>query len=193
MTLTARTLQATLRIAGEQVELTAPSPGRFRIAVRVGDVIHGDSLLGSLEVLGHAVALHAPPQAQGVVVSVRDPSLARPPVDHGAVLVTLDPRVTAGAAPIAAVATPHAVDGLVFRAPTSGRYYGRSSPDKPPFVAAGDELAQGTTICLLEVMKTFHRVTYGGPGVPERAKIRELLVADGADVNAGDPLLLLDG
>ena len=29
-----------------------------------------------------------------------------------------------------------------------------------------DELTAGATICLLEIMKTFHRVTYGGPGLP---------------------------
>jgi acetyl-CoA carboxylase biotin carboxyl carrier protein len=47
-------------------------------------------------------------------------------------------------------------------------------------------------VCLLEVMKTFNRVTYGGPALPERAKVREILIADGADVTAGDPLLALD-
>ncbi|MEO7731674.1 MAG: biotin/lipoyl-containing protein, partial [Kofleriaceae bacterium] len=78
------------------------------------------------------------------------------------------------------------------RAPTSGRFYGRSTPDKPPFVVEGAQLVQGATICLLEVMKTFHRVTYGGAGLPETARIRKLLVADGADVNAGDPLLALE-
>ena len=57
-----------------------------------------------------------------------------------------------------------AATGLVFRAPTSGRYYGRSSPDKPAFVTAGDELPAGATVCLLEVMKTFNRVTYSGGG-----------------------------
>jgi biotin carboxyl carrier protein len=41
-------------------------------------------------------------------------------------------------------------------------------------------------------MKTFHRVTYGGHDVPARAKVREVLVADGADVNQGDALLALD-
>jgi acetyl-CoA carboxylase biotin carboxyl carrier protein len=80
----------------------------------------------------------------------------------------------------------------VFRAPTSGRFYGRSTPDKPPFVQVGSELGTGTAVCLLEVMKTFHRVTYGGTDVPTRARVREVLVADGADVNAGDPLLALD-
>jgi len=55
----------------------------------------------------------------------------------------------------------------------------------------GAELTPGTTICLLEVMKTFHRVTYGGPGLPDTARVRRVLVADGDDVNAGDPLLAL--
>jgi biotin carboxyl carrier protein len=43
-------------------------------------------------------------------------------------------------------------------------------------------------VCLLEVMKTFNRVTYSGA----RVRVTELLVADGADVNAGDPLLALE-
>jgi len=37
-------------------------------------------------------------------------------------------------------------------------------------------------------MKTFHRVTYTG----EPATVVAVLVADGADVNQGDPLLSLD-
>jgi len=76
----------------------------------------------------------------------------------------------------------------VFRAPTSGRFYGRPGPGKPAFVTAGSELVPNATICLLEVMKTFHRVTYSG----DRARVREVLVEDGADVNAGDPLLALE-
>jgi biotin carboxyl carrier protein len=40
-------------------------------------------------------------------------------------------------------------------------------------------------------MKTFHRVTYGGGGLPERARVTAVLVADGADVTSGDPLLVL--
>ena len=40
-------------------------------------------------------------------------------------------------------------------------------------------------------MKTFHRVTFSGADMPPRAKVREVLVADGDDVNAGDPLLAL--
>jgi acetyl-CoA carboxylase biotin carboxyl carrier protein len=88
----------------------------------------------------------------------------------------------------APVDTLRTIAGHVFRAPTSGRYYGRPTPDKPAFLTVGAELRAGATVCLLEVMKTFNRVTYSG----EPARVRELLVADGADVNAGDPLLALE-
>jgi biotin carboxyl carrier protein len=35
-------------------------------------------------------------------------------------------------------------------------------------------------------------VTFGGPGLPGTARVRRVLVAEGADVNAGDPLLALE-
>jgi acetyl-CoA carboxylase biotin carboxyl carrier protein len=116
------------------------------------------------------------------------------PVGYGDVLVALDPsmQLAAGPGTAAAWAATSTALGLVFRAPTSGRFYSRPAADKPPFVAEGSALAAGTTVCLLEVMKTFHRVTYGGAGLPDTARVRRVLVADGADVNAGDPLLALE-
>jgi acetyl-CoA carboxylase biotin carboxyl carrier protein len=105
------------------------------------------------------------------------------------VLVALDPDARLASGGAHAAQTSSAVQtGLVFRAPTSGRFYTRSAPDKPPFVEVGTELAPGATICLLEVMKTFNRVTYHGAP----ARVKEVLVADGADVNSGDPLLALE-
>jgi biotin carboxyl carrier protein len=163
--------------------LLAPEPGFFVASVRIDDVVHPGSVLGTLDVLGTPIAITA--DAHGRVVALADPKQARVAVDHGALLVELAP-VEAGAH-VAAAAQAGAVAGNVnvFRAPTSGRFYSRSAPDKPVFVKAGDRLAHGATICLLEVMKTFHRVTYAG----EPVTVREVLVADGADVNAGDPLI----
>jgi acetyl-CoA carboxylase biotin carboxyl carrier protein len=176
---------------GDRTILASPAVGYFRAAVAVGDVVHGGSRLGALEILGQLVPITAPAAARGVVTAIADAQLARAPVGYGELLVELDPAGAIGVA-AAAAGPAHHIAGLVFKAPTSGRFYGRSAPDKPPFVAVGAELAPGATICLLEVMKTFHRVTYGGPGLPERARVRELLVAEGADVSAGDALLALD-
>ena len=56
---------------------------------------------------------------------------------------------------------------------------------------AGDEIKTGAAVGLLEVMKTFNRITYGGPGLPETATVVRVVPSDGDDVEAGDPLLEL--
>jgi acetyl-CoA carboxylase biotin carboxyl carrier protein len=150
-------------------------------------------VLGELEILGRLVAVVAPDGARGVAVGVAGGGAARRAVEFGTPLVTVDPRGPAGdaataAAPGAAAAAGDAASGRVYRAPMSGRFYGRPGPDKPPYVAAGGTLEAGATICMLEVMKTFNRVTYSG----EPARVCAVLVADGDDVSAGDPLLALE-
>ena len=169
-------------------ELRAPQPGRFRRTVAADHLVAPGDPIGELEVLGRTIILTAP-KIRGLVQLAGETGEARRAVGYGDVLL----RVVAGGAIAAAddagTESAHgAAAGLVFRAPTSGRYYSRSSPDKPAFVTAGAELAPGATVCLLEVMKTFNRVTYSGAHV----RVTELLVADGADVNAGDPLLALE-
>ena len=47
-------------------------------------------------------------------------------------------------------------------------------------------------MALIEVMKTFNRVTYGGDDVPERARVKRIVPADGDDVEAGDVLIELE-
>jgi acetyl-CoA carboxylase biotin carboxyl carrier protein len=174
-------------------ELRAPQPGFFRLGVHADHLVVPGDIIGELEILGRTVPVVAT-KLRGLIQLPPGPVLARRPVSYGDVLVRVSADVALGAlgtqsANAAATATTH---GLVFRAPTSGRFYGRPTPDKPAFVTPGAEVATGTTVCLLEVMKTFHRVTYGGADVPARARVKNVLVADGADVNAGDPLLALE-
>jgi len=186
-----RRLEVAAERDGERWILTSPGPGWFVPGADPGDLVIAGRPIGELEVLGRRVRLLAP-SVHGINQPGHDTPRA---VGHGDVLLVLDTAATApglGASPTAPSAAEAAATGLVFRAPTSGRFYGRPAPDKPPFVSAGDEISPGATVCLLEVMKTFHRVTYGGPGLPERARVREVLVADGADVTSGDPLLALE-
>lgn len=172
------------------LELRAPGPGVFVPALGDGDVVAPGGVIGELVVLGRASAVIVPRGATtGAAVRI---AAAPHPVGFGERLVEIDPAMQRGGSEAVAPTAATAVEGLVFRAPTSGRFYGRSAPDKPAFVEAGTALAPGATVCLLEVMKTFHRVTYGGAGMPESAKVRAVLVKDGDDVNAGDALLSLE-
>ncbi|NVB83565.1 MAG: hypothetical protein HOV81_34645 [Kofleriaceae bacterium] len=178
-------------LSGE--EIRAPEPGFFRLLVAADHLVAPGDTIGELEVLGRTIKITAP-RITGLVKLVPGPALARRPVAYGEPLfrVATDLAIASAGAAAASQTSAAAEHGLVFRAPTSGRFYGRPTPDKPAFVSVGAEIGAGTTVCLLEVMKTFHRVTYGGHDVPPRAKVREVLVADGADVNQGDALLALE-
>jgi acetyl-CoA carboxylase biotin carboxyl carrier protein len=192
--------------AGRSWTLRSPAPGSFRPLAPLAAWCAAGTPIGTLDVLGRTHLLVVPPGVAGVTepaepaetqaAGASASSLSPRAIAYRDPIVRLSSRPQPGAiasdatAPAAAIAAT--TDGLVFRAPTSGRFYGRSAPDKPPFVAPGAQLAHGATICLLEVMKTFHRVTYGGPGLPDTARVRGVLVADGDDVSAGDPLLALE-
>ncbi|MBX3250193.1 MAG: hypothetical protein KF901_23645 [Myxococcales bacterium] len=174
--------------------LVAPRPAHWREAPRKGALVTPGAPLGRLEVLGTLHDLVAPAGAAGIVVDLYEPKLARRAVDAATVLVVLDPNAAGEAATLAGgAAASVATDGLVFRAPMSGRIYRRPAPTEPAFVEVGQEVALGQTVCLLEVMKTFNRITYGGDGLPERAKVKAVVAEDGADLDGGDVILVLEG
>jgi len=100
-----------------------------------------------------------------------------------------EPGATGGDARPSAIASPGAI---AVRAPSSGRFWARAAPDKPAFVAVGDTVTTGQTLCLLEVMKTFHRVTYAGDGLPARARVLAIRATDGDDLAADDVLVELE-
>ena len=189
------TLTVLMRKEGNEWVLRSPAPGWY-VPSPIIAVARG-ATIGELEVLGRRIRLVAGPDGTGLPRGNIEHLTPRV-VAYGDVLLQLDTAASLQQLGDVLVrgneeaAESPAAAGLVFRAPTSGRFYGRATPEKPPFVAVGDELGQGATVCLLEVMKTFHRVTYGGPGLPERARVRAILIADGADVTAGEPLLALE-
>ena len=174
--------------------LLAPAVGLWRDAPMPGARVEPGGLVGTLEVLGVQHRVFAPKGARGIVRGSTEPRVARRPVAFGDVLVSVDPNV-AGAAIAADEAQDAIADsatGLAFVAPLSGRYYAKPGPDQDHFVSVGDIVSVGQTIALLEVMKTFNRVTYGGDGLPERARITAIVPSDGDDVDEGDVLVRLE-
>lgn len=177
---------------GARVVLVADGVGRWTPRVAVGALVEPGQVIGALEVLGVTELVVSGAEVTGRATAVTGARHHRQGVDHGAALVTIDPAIglDGGAGPSATADA--AAAGLTFTAPSSGRFYGRSAPGKPPFVAVGDVVRAGQTLCLLEVMKTFHRVTYGGAGLPTAARIVRVAVADDADVGPGDVLYYLE-
>ena len=167
-------------------QLLAPSVGIFTPNVSEGQLVSGGQTIGTLEVLGVSHPLVAPEGIAGRVIA----RIGGVPVQYGDALLGLS---TAELADAASSETRPDVrsSALAFMAPMSGRFYGRPSPNEPPFVSRGDTVTHGQTIGLLEVMKTFNRLVYQGEGMPERAVIEEIVAKDGDDVVRGEPVLRL--
>ena len=99
---------------------------------------------------------------------------------------SLDADTSPGAAPgpdaSSTADNPNAVTspmvGVVFTGPDS---------DSPPFVKPGDEVTEGQTLLLIEAMKVFNPIT-----APKSGRVTEILVANGAPVEFGEPLLILE-
>ncbi len=178
-----------------RVLLRAPAPGLWRGAPEPGALIRPGMLIGELEQLGVLHRLRAPDQAEGIVVDEAPRSaLARQPVDRGALLLTLDPEALAGGLALAGAASKSVANegALVYRSPSAGRFYVRPAPDKPPFIEVGQVLERGQTIGVLEVMKTFTRLFYDDPRLPERARISAIVIRDQDEIDAGAILLELE-
>lgn len=191
------TAKATPRADG-LTELRSPGVGLWRGAPPLGEVIVGGQPIGELETLGVLTRLRAPAGVSGRVVEALGAArgLARRTAQHGDALLVLDPSV--GAASETGSASRNDAQGaeagaLVLRTPSSGRYYGKPGPGKAPFVAVGDVIVEGQSVALLEVMKTFTRVQYGGEGLPPRARVRAIVPADESDLAPGDVILELEG
>jgi biotin carboxyl carrier protein len=188
--------------AGEdgRTVLAAPMPGFYRDAPMLGGALAPGNSLGELEVLGVSYRLIVPPKVHGAVVEIapaegRARRLARRPVAFGEALLTIDPATHTGVGVSngGVENTSRGPSGaLVFCAPMSGRYYAKPAPDAEPFVRIGAMIEVGQSVALLEVMKTFNRVQYGGNGMPARAKIVSIIPNDGDDVRGGDPLFEIE-
>ncbi len=75
-------------------------------------------------------------------------------------------------------------DGTIaITAPLVGRFYSQPEPGAAPFVAVGSDVADDTTVGLIEVMKTFNAVRAGVSG-----SIAEICVQDTTLVDYGQVL-----
>ena len=117
--------------------------------------------------------------------------VARAPatVQHVAASVAAPPAAVA-AAP-AAAAAPAEDDfarhpGAVL-SPMVGVAYLAPEPGATPFIAAGQAVTAGQTLLLIEAMKTFNQIK-----APRAGTVTRILIAPGAPVEYGEPLLLLE-
>ena len=179
----------------DDVVLGSPAVGLYSSAPRVGEVVVGGSRVGCLTVLGRRIELVVPRGVTGRVVE-RKPATRRDPVDFGQDLLRLAPLVSSDEDDAAAVGPEGASEDLpegtlAVRSSIHGMFYRRPRPDEPAYVELGQIVETGTTLGLVEVMKCFSAVVYGGSDLPARAEIVEVRADDGAEVEADQMLYVV--
>lgn len=173
----------------------APAVGWWSDPPEPGARVAPGSRVGRLRWLNSRVELVMP---DGVAGTVLPHTLGRiEAVGYGQLLFRLDLEPTApGKAASSKSARDSQETGLprgarAVTAPTDGVFYSRPAPGAAPFVQVGDRLRTGQPVGLVEVMKTFHQIVYGGPGFPDGAEVLETRCADGEEVRAGQAVVVV--
>ena len=74
-------------------------------------------------------------------------------------------------------------EGVYVKSPAVGVFYAAPSPDSKPFVAVGDTVHKGDTLCIIEAMKLMNEIESDFDGT-----VTEILVKNGQAVEYGQPL-----
>jgi acetyl-CoA carboxylase biotin carboxyl carrier protein len=139
--------------------------------------------------------LRLPVETRGIVAERLVPAGAVA-VEYGQPLLRLSETLIGSAGAVApGLAAPAEVAGepglVAVRAHSEGIFYRRPAPDRAPYVDAGSVVEPGHMLGLVEVMKSFNPVVYGGPELPARATVVKALVEDGTEISFGQVLFLV--
>ena len=93
-------------------------------------------------------------------------------------------RAEAEAPPAAVAPVDH--PGAV-KAPMVGTAYIAPQPDQPPFVKLGDKIEEGHVLLIIEAMKVMNQIR-----APRAGRVAEILIADGAPVEYGQVLMVIE-
>lgn len=175
--------------------LESPEVGMYSCAPRRGEVLVAGSRVGLLKSLGRTVSLVLPGGVTGRVVERLLPTRSDP-VDYGQTLLRLMPVDASLEEGVIATRDEETSLGLpdgasAVTSPSHGVFYRRPRPDEPAYVEVGQIVERGSTIGLVEVMKSFSSITYGGDELPSRAEILEIRAEDGAEVTTDEILFVV--
>ncbi|MFP4275135.1 MAG: acetyl-CoA carboxylase biotin carboxyl carrier protein, partial [Paracoccaceae bacterium] len=71
--------------------------------------------------------------------------------------------------------------------PMVGTVYLQPEPGSAPFVSVGAQVSEGDTLLIVEAMKTMNHIP-----APRAGTVRRILVEDGAAVEYGAPLMIIE-
>ena len=126
-------------------------------------------------------------------LNVRVSRTAPAPIMAAAPVQVAVPTASAPHAPgaPAAAAAPASADPATHPgavpSPMVGTVYMQPEPDAPAFITVGASVSEGDTLLIVEAMKTMNHIP-----APKSGTIKRILVEDGAAVEYGTPLVIIE-
>jgi acetyl-CoA carboxylase biotin carboxyl carrier protein len=108
------------------------------------------------------------------------------PAHHAAPAAAMAMPSPAPASDPSTAIDPASLPGAV-TSPMVGTAYLSAEPGSAPFVAIGDKVTEGQTLMIVEAMKTMNHIPS-----PKAGTVKRVLVEDGAPVEFGAPLMIVD-
>ena len=97
------------------------------------------------------------------------------------------PAPAAAAAPAADIPEDPAAHPGAVASPMVGTVYMQPEPGAPSFITVGAQVKEGDTLVIVEAMKTMNHIP-----APRAGTVKRILVEDGAPVEFGAPLVILE-
>jgi acetyl-CoA carboxylase biotin carboxyl carrier protein len=114
--------------------------------------------------------------------SAAAPAPTAPAAPAAAPLPQAEPAQSAAAPDADPAQAPGAVTS-----PMVGTVYLQPEPGAASFVAVGDRVSEGQTLLIVEAMKTMNQIP-----APRAGTVKRILVEDGAPVEYGAPLMIIE-
>jgi acetyl-CoA carboxylase biotin carboxyl carrier protein len=108
------------------------------------------------------------------------------PVAPATPLTTASPPSSGTSGSAVAAEDPADHPGAV-SSPMVGTVYTQAEPGAPAFVSVGDKVEVGDTLLIVEAMKTMNHIP-----APHAGTVKRILVEDGAAVEYGAPLMIIE-
>jgi oxaloacetate decarboxylase alpha subunit len=165
-------------------------------AARLLDTLRGR---GDEDLSGDAIDVSQSARIRELVRLVEGSDVGELTVEDGPLRITVRKQDERAPAPIFVPAStgpapvngethePEVSSAIRLESPMVGTFYRSPSPAQPAFVAEGDRVEVGQTLCILEAMKLFNEYKSDHAGI-----IRRILVENAQPVEYGQPLFELE-
>ncbi|MEK7484299.1 MAG: biotin/lipoyl-containing protein [Planctomycetota bacterium] len=166
--------------------LCSPAVGIFKPLLEEGYPVHSGTSVGTLDILGQPISLVLPAGYEGKITSKKN-TLSHQAMAYGDLLFSAE--LTTQKKQV----SKNYQEGLwIVHSPMAGIFYRRGAPNQPFFVNEGDIISLGTTLGLVEQMKSFNRISFQGDEQFSKGKVIQILVDDQSEVEQNTPLFLIE-